>query len=179
MWVHHRWVLHTETSGHSLVQHVYADNILAYCRDGIFEGIVWTCVALWRHILAWISQYARQCSPSSARCQCIMMRTNPWKWCTWRKGLRVDVLRHALSRIWSRNNQPRGWILSLAWCVSRGLECVGLDDSQTCPGAWWVPYWRWFPLVLICTRPSRSWVRPIRICLLGCGWRIRQWSIEE
>ena len=49
MWVCHRRFLHTVPSVRCLAQRTYAENILAYCWDGIFEG----SVALWRHILEW------------------------------------------------------------------------------------------------------------------------------
>ena len=174
MWVHHRRVLHTKPSVRSLAQHVYAENILAYCWDGITEGIFWTCVALWRHILVWISRHARRCSHSLSICLCIMMLPNPRKWFTWREGLGGDVRRLALPRIWLRNRQRRGWILMHAFCVSRGMVCVGPDNSRTCQGVKWVPYWQWSRLVLIRTFLLRSWDIPIRLCPLGCGGRTRQ-----
>ena len=121
IWVHHWWVIHTEPSGHSLVQQVCAENILAYCQDGIFGELVWTCVALWRHILTWISWHVRWCSSSSTWLLCIRMRPNPWKWYTWWEGLGGDVRHLVLMRIWLQNHQQRGWILLLACCVSRGL----------------------------------------------------------
>ena len=82
MWVHHWHVLHTEPSFHSLAQHVYTENILAYCWYGVSEGIVWTCGAFWQHTLAWIIQHARRCSLSLARWLCIIMLPNTWRWCT-------------------------------------------------------------------------------------------------
>ena len=76
IWVHHWRVLHIEPSDHILVQHVFVENILAYCRDGIFGELVWTCVMIWRHILVWISQHVRRCSSSPTWWRCIRMRPN-------------------------------------------------------------------------------------------------------
>ena len=76
IWVHHWWVMPIEPSDHSLVQRVCVENIMAYLQGGIFGELVWTCVTLWRHILAWISQHIRRCSSSWTWFRYIRMRPN-------------------------------------------------------------------------------------------------------
>ena len=93
------------------------------------------CSALVKY-LGWIGRHAQRCNPIWEWCVCTKKLPNLWKWCTWRKGLVGDGRRLDVSHIWLQSCRQRGWKLSRAFYVSRGLECVGLDDNRTCLGVW-------------------------------------------
>ena len=77
--VYHWWVICIEPSDHSLVKFVFVENFLDYLNrlDEHFGDLVETCVMLWWHILAYISQHIRRCSSNPMCFQCTSMRPNP------------------------------------------------------------------------------------------------------